>query len=166
MHDAPPMRSFQGAGEGQGDVEQLFEREGAARLEEVRHRRSFDQLEDQKVQALRLFDGVDGDDVRVVECRRRPRFALEALDMPRLGGQRRCENLERHAAAEPQVLRLEDLSHAPLADRPEDPVAGQGAPGEQVRCGVRDGHETPLSVQTTPSGHRIRRGVPDIAGLW
>jgi hypothetical protein len=66
-------------------------------------------------------DVVDGQDVRVVERRRGPRFLLEALDAVhrREAG---CENLDGDRALQPEVVRAVDLTHPALADLLEDAI--------------------------------------------
>jgi hypothetical protein len=65
---------------------------------------------------LDLADLEDGDDVRVVELRRRPGLALESLDRILPPHQGRRDHLERHRPVEERVVGLVDLPHGPLAE--------------------------------------------------
>ena len=116
MDDAERVRRLQSAGQGESDVQELFQREGAARREQIRQGLPLDQLQDQEMQTLDLLHGMEGDDVRVIESGDRPRLSLETLQMARLRGQLRGEHLEGDAPAEAQVLGEKDLSHSTLAE--------------------------------------------------
>ena len=79
------------------------------------------------MQPLRLFHGIDGDNVRVIEGGDRSGLALEPLQTARLRGQLRWKYLERNASAETLVLSGVDLSHPSLPESPEHPVVSERA---------------------------------------
>src|SRR6185436_6433065 len=72
---------------------------------------------------------MDGDDVRVIERGDRLRFALEALPVGGIGGEDRRQQLQRHAAVQPQVLGGEDFPHPALAQGFADPVVADRLAG-------------------------------------
>jgi hypothetical protein len=78
---------------------------------------------------------VDGDDVRVVEQRRRLRLALEALQGLVPGRDVRVERLERDEAVEDRVPGLVDLAHRAAAELADDLVLAD-----------------PLAVHAVPAG--------------
>ena len=59
---------------------------------------------------------MDGDDVRMVEAREQPGFAIEALGERRVGGERLRENFQRDQAVQLGLAGFEDETHAALAD--------------------------------------------------
>ncbi len=70
----------------------------------------------------RVPDFVDGDDVGVAQCRRRPRFVGEAPHtvavIDEIGGQ----DLQRHVAVESPVMGAVDVAHRPAPGQGNDPV--------------------------------------------
>src|SRR5207249_3071062 len=75
--------------------------------------------------ALLFAEVEDGNDVRVVESRRRPGFALEALAGPLLGADPLRDRLDRDEALEDGVVGLVHLAHRPLADLPQELVLAE-----------------------------------------
>ena len=96
-----------------------------ASLETIGQRRSFDQLEDQCSDAVGFLQPVDRADVRVIECRERPRFAREAGAAFGIGGEVGREDLDRDVATELAVARAIDLAHAAGAERGHDRVGSE-----------------------------------------
>lgn len=82
-------------------------------------------------EALRLVPAevVDRADVRVIERRGRPGFALEALDCGRVVCQFSGKELERDLPAEPQILGTVDDAHAAATEFFDDAVVGDGLAG-------------------------------------
>jgi len=121
MDDALCMRGFHGRDNLARYRQCLFQRQRALR-ESIRQRGSVDQLHDQsRARRLprarrRLFEAINGGDVRVIERRENLRLAAEAGDAVR----RECEggrkNLQRNVATELRVARLIDLAHSAGAD--------------------------------------------------
>ena len=77
----------------------------------------------------RLLDAVDLRDVRMVERRQRLRFALEATQSFRIGGEGLRQNLQRDVTIEPGVASPIDLAHSAGAERCRRSRRG--------RCGTR-----------------------------
>ncbi len=89
------------------------------------------QLHGQEVDAVRLLDRVDVDDVGVIERRQRPSLAPEPLEAFLTAREVGRQHLQRHLAAELRVLGEIDLAHAALAELGGDLVVGE-APADQV----------------------------------
>ena len=64
-----------------------------------------------------FFESVDRADVRMIQRRERPRFALESRQPRRVAGERLRQHLDRDLAAELAVARAVDLAHAADADQ-------------------------------------------------
>ncbi len=134
MHDAPLVRGRQRFGQGQGEREELRERQ-PARGDELGQAAPLDQLHGQEARARVLLDRVEGDDVGVVERRDGARFALQAGESLGRGGEVRGQELERHVPAEPRVAGAIDLAHATRAQGDEDLVGAEtGARCERHRA--------------------------------
>ena len=89
------------------------QRPGAA--DELLQVLAVDVLEDDVLLPVPFAVVDDGDDVRVVEPRRRPRLAAEALDVLGVDGVLVVEDLDRDSAREPPVTRPVDAGHSPGA---------------------------------------------------
>ena len=79
-----------------------------------------------------LADVVDGDDVRMVERGRGPRFELEAAQTIGVIGEGRGEDLDGHHASELGVVRTVHFAHAAGVNDRDDFVAPQ--PGTGRKC--------------------------------
>jgi hypothetical protein len=90
---------------------------------------AIDELHDQR--AL-IVEAVDLRDARVVECRERPRFALEAREPLRVGRERLWQDLQRDLTPQRRIARAIDLTHAAFAKLGEDLVGS-----EPSACGER-----------------------------
>ena len=78
------------------------------------------------VQLAVLLPGrVHGDDVRMIERRRQPRLALEALPKPRIGGPVGRDHLQRNGPPEVELQRPVDDTHAASPERGLDSAAGE-----------------------------------------
>ncbi len=92
---------------------------------------ALDQFHHEGMHARRLLETVDGGDVRVVQGREGPRFALEARQAFGVGGKRIGQNLDRDLAAERGVGAAPHLPHAAFTDLIGDVLdAETGAGGE------------------------------------
>ena len=67
-------------------------------------------------------------DVRVVQCRKRLGFALEAGDPFGVSGERRGQDLDRHITIELRIARAVHLPHSAFADLREDAVRADRVP--------------------------------------
>ncbi len=100
------------------------ERETAVR-DEIRQRVSFDLLHGDEVDAGILLEGVDGDDVGVLEGGDRRGLALETHPAFRTAGQLLGEHLDGDLAAELLVDRPPDDTHPAFAELVHDSVVQQ-----------------------------------------
>ena len=71
-----------------GDRQRLVERQRTLR-DAIRKRRTFDELEHQRLTSLHVLETVDGADVRMIEGRQRLRLTCEASHPLRIGGEER-----------------------------------------------------------------------------
>ena len=90
MDDAAGVRGADRVGEWNGDLEQAVERKAVAR-NPIAQRRPLDQLHRQEVDVSGLLNGVNGDDVGMIECGSRARLLLEAPQPIRVGSSPRVE---------------------------------------------------------------------------
>ena len=87
MDDPLLVGGFEGLGDLLGNRESFIERDGSLR-DPIRQRRPFDQLQDQRPDALRLLQPVDAPDVGVVQRRQDLGLPLEAGQAVRVGRER------------------------------------------------------------------------------
>ena len=80
-------------------------------------RRPFDQLQNQRGRAARLFDAVNRRDVRMAQRREDFRLALKARGALGIARHRLRQHLDRDVALQPRVARAIDLAHASGAER-------------------------------------------------
>ena len=117
-------------------VDRLSRRQLPAR-ERRAQRLAFEQLLNDVGRALVRADVVDGRDVGVVQDSRGPRLLLEAAQAVGVRGERRRQDLDRHVAAQPRILRPVDLSHPARAERREDLVGAQPCSADQTQMSPR-----------------------------
>ena len=121
------------------DRQNAFERQ-AARRQHSGERPSLDQLHREEDGRARVFDGMDSDDVRVVERGHGERLAREALAAIGIRGRDVGQHLEGDLALQPRIARPIDLSHPAGAEQRHDFVRTE--PGARVkRHGARFCHE-------------------------
>ena len=128
MHDAGRVRRCQRRGGLDGDLENLAQRQ-LATLQALAQRFAFDQLRDDVARLVVIADFVNGQDVRVVQRRRRARLLQEAGDALGIGTQALEQELDRHRPAERRIVRLVDLAHAAAAEQGADLVTADGGAG-------------------------------------
>src|SRR5262245_65238248 len=86
-------------------------------------RHAIDKLHHDEVAIVRRVDVVDGDDVRVVQRRRRTRFLGEAALSLRARGTG-LQDFDRDLAPKAFVLRLVDDAHTTVSEFATDDVTG------------------------------------------
>jgi len=135
------VRRFEGFGDLRGDGERFIERDAAVFLRaccnQVRQRRTLDELQHQRSHPRRLFQPVDAADVGMVQRGQHFGFALEACEPVGVGGERLGQHLQRHVPVELGVAGLIHLAHAAFADLGgnlihAEPGAGGECHGESV----------------------------------
>ena len=109
---------------GMRDLQQLVERHALPR-DDLGQRLADHQLHRQEGHAVLLVDGIDRDDVGVVQRGNRPRLALEAAAALRIVRRGLGQDLQRDAATELAVLGQQDLAHAACAEGADDPVGAE-----------------------------------------
>ena len=119
VHDAAVVRELQRVADLRDDAQRLRGRQPSRALH-LPQVHAVDELHQQVVQAARLAEVVDGDDVRVLKAREGARLAREALGEARVARDGGRQNLERDQSVEPRLPRLVDGAHAALADQFED----------------------------------------------
>ena len=102
------------------DAEDVFQLEGAFAVDFVLERLALDELHHQVGRLMRIVDGVDRDDVLVMDGRGGCGFAEEPLDGDGIGGQLRGHHFDRDDAAELGVEGPQDGAHAAVADDFDD----------------------------------------------
>ncbi len=142
MKDAFGMRRIERVGDLRPQFENRAQVEGAAGELPVECL-AFEQLHREIELPLMIVEAVDRADVRVIEARRGPRLAAEALDrfllIVRTGLR---QDLERDEPAEADILRLVDHAHPASAELLDDAVLAERL-ADQV-----DRHESPLRVRS------------------
>jgi hypothetical protein len=87
------------------------------------------ELHGEEAHAVSFFDGVQRDDVRVVEGRDGARLALEACERLGVRGDALPQQLERHLAPEADVDRAPHHSSATFAERLQQALVEQRVSG-------------------------------------
>ena len=87
------------------------------------------ELHDQRADAVGFFEPVNVGDVRMVERGERLRFAGEAPEPIRIGGEGFRQDLQRDVAIEPRVARAVDLAHSTGAKRSKDFIRANASAG-------------------------------------
>ena len=121
MDDAALVSGLESFGDLLGDGGCFFDRDRSVR-DPIRERRSFDELEHEGMDAVRLHHSVDTRDVWMIQRRENFRFSLEpsqALFVPR---ELFRKNFDRHVSSQLRIACTVDFSHSAPADRLEDLV--------------------------------------------
>ena len=124
MHNAFVMGGLQRERDLTRDLGRFVERHRTT-LDTIRQGAAFEQLEHQHAAGWRLFESVDGADVRMIERRQQLRLALEARHALGIIGQRRGQQLQRDVAAERGIAGAIDLAHAAGAEQRDDLVRAE-----------------------------------------
>ena len=131
MGDAALVGGGHRVDEGHRELEETFEGQPASRDDPAQWLAP-DQLhreEGRPLAGLVSLDGVDGDDVGVVERGHRPRLAFEALEGPGVVGHGLRQALQRDLAPEVRVEGAPDDAAPALAERFEEAVVEQRVAG-------------------------------------
>ena len=120
-------------------------------VQPIGERGPFDQLQDQRLDAVRFFETVDRADVRMIERCENVGFALEAREPVGIDGEELRKDLERDVAIELCVARTIDLAHAAGADSANDLVRASRVPLERL-------------ATVEPCDYRVRRSK--LAAPW
>ena len=99
----------------------------------IGERLAFYQFQDQRVDAVAVFDPVDRADVRMVERREQPRFALEAGQPVGIRGEGTRQNLQGDVTIQLAVSGAIHFAHAAGAELRQHFVRAYPSPGLQPR---------------------------------
>ena len=101
-------------------------------LDPLGKRRSFDELENERFYAVRVFETVDARDVRVIQRREQFRFTLETRQALVVAGELFGKDFDRDVAIELRIAGAVHLPHAACADGRDDLIDA-----EFCSCGER-----------------------------
>jgi hypothetical protein len=90
---------------------------------------AFEILQHEVVDAVLMADVEQRANARVAERGDRARFTIEAISQPRIGSERRRQDLDGDGAIEPRVTGAIDLAHAARAEGRNDLIGAQAATG-------------------------------------
>ena len=133
---------------------------------------ALDELHGVEGHAPLAADGVDRDDVRVVQAGGGLGLELEPLQLPRVHRRGNRQDLQRHAAAERDLLGLVDDPHAAPADLADDAEIAQHAradlrcrfqgtdPARRLPMNGRDSPSTPAPARADVTAPRVRDNSP------
>ena len=132
MDDPALVRHFERGGNLARDRQRLLRRQRTPR-DPLGERRTFDELEDQRVNAARFLQPMNRRDVWMIEGRENPCLLFEARFRLGIEQQFRQQYLERDRSAEPRIGRAVHLSHAAGADERLNAVLTERRPRGQLR---------------------------------
>ena len=169
MNDSLLVRRFQRFGSLTRDRQRLFERNRSAR-EPVCERRSIDQLQHQRLHAIRRFHPVDSGYVRMVDRGEQLGFAPEPRQAVWVECEELGQDLQSNFAIQPRVARSVHFAHGTRTKRSHDFVgtyskaSGKGCVKRRVFRRRRSGRERIGQHGLTGDGEPIEetdvRGVP------
>ena len=149
MNDSLLVRRFQRFGKLTRDGQRLFQR-NRPECDSVGERRPIDQLQHQRLRAVRLFEAVDSGDVRVIERGEQLRFALEPRQAVRIECEQLGQDLQGDFAIQLRVAGAVHLAHGARTKWGDDFVGTysktRGEDCERHACGP-----------STPEGQREDR---------
>ena len=125
MDDALVVGGLEGIGNLARDHQSLGQRQPRSfvsqprcgRLQPLTERLALHQLQHQRVKPVRVLDAVNGRDVRMVQRREEPCFALEPREPFGVAREERRENLDGDLATERRVPCPVHLAHATRPER-------------------------------------------------
>ena len=156
MDQAMTVRGLQSIGYLKRQADRLRERQLALAFQAVFERfmqQGHDQIEAALTLKSLLASMVDGHDVRVTEGRNSPGFLAEAIDVIRILGKPRGENLHRNVSPQRRIVCPIDIGHASLANQLAQVILAQTLSGQTISLPHRAGCLL------------IRSGVCDILAL-
>src|SRR6202035_2477455 len=93
---------------------------------------ALDQFEYEGAHTGRFFEAVDRADVRMIQCRERPRLALETRATLRVARERRRQDFNRDLAFERVVVGAVHLAHATDAEQRTDRIGPEAVADESA----------------------------------
>ena len=147
VHEADRFGGRQRRRDLDGDVEDLREWRFAA-AHALAQRHAVDVFGGDEVTVADAPDVVDGEDVRMIERRRRARLVLEPFAQIVVVAHRVREHFQRDRAMQLRIVREIDLSHPAGADERADFVAAEEGAGLEQR---EDSNRVVVARLTIPS---------------
>jgi hypothetical protein len=153
MDDALFVRGFERGGDLPRDRERVVGRNWPSR-DALGERRPFDELHHERFgprlpcacRRGRIFEPVDGGDVRVIERRKNFSFALKTRKAIGIGRQRRGKHFDGDVPLQSRICRAVNLTHAAGAKRRHDLIRAQPGAGrhghEQILDWLMEGRST------------------------
>ena len=123
----------------------------------IGERGPLDQLQHERLDAVRFFKAVDRGDIRMVERREHLRLAFEAREPVGIAREELGKDLQRDVTIELRVTRTIDLAHAACAECRDDLVGAEARAGGQR-------HESRLIVATEPVTAKAKRAARILLG--
>src|SRR5215831_1247048 len=111
MHNARGVRRRQRAANLNGHVKCLMERERLF-VHQFTKRLTIDELSDNKLRVIEAPNFMNGDDVWMVQNRRRPRLKFKSAHATGIHGEMFGKYLERDPASQPGIMRQVNFTHA------------------------------------------------------
>ncbi len=133
MNDPALVRGFERVGDLPGDRQHLVQRHRTP-TDAIGKRRSIDELQHQRADAVAVLQAVNRGDVGMVECGEDFRFALEARNPFRIAGKGRGQDLYRDIAFQQRVARSINLAHATGAEHGFDFVGTEARSALERHC--------------------------------
>ena len=143
--------------EGDGQPEEVLQLE-PVRRDDLAEGLPLDELHREQKLAFELFDGVERDDVGVVQGGEAAGLAPEARHSVLVPGHLGLQRLERHLTAELEVLGTVNHSHAAASQLFDDPVVAQRAADRSRALPSGACDHTVLSAATLGSAAAARSG--------
>src|SRR6185503_16443780 len=131
MDDATLVRRIERLGNLTRDLDRLIDRQRALGEQPIGERAALDELEDERTQAVALFDAVDGGDPGMIQGGEDPGFTIEARQAFRVARERLWQDFQGDVAIETNVARPINLAHAAGADRLDDFVRTKTRTGNE-----------------------------------
>ena len=120
MRDPRVVRPIERITDLDRDRQRLVDRHDRRSRQARRQRLACEVLEDDVVEIAVPADVVNRADVRIVECRNRPRFLLEALTGFSVRGKRAAQHFDRNRPIEPRVACPIHLAHSTFTNGRDD----------------------------------------------
>src|SRR5206468_3189888 len=127
MNDALGMRGFERLGELNADIEQAIKRQGRTKQLVIKAL-AFEQFHRDERLAVRVFNRVDGTNIRVVQGRGGAGLEQKAVKHGGVPGHVRRKKLKRDTTTQSEVLRFVNHAHSAAPELAGDAVMRDGLP--------------------------------------
>ena len=110
MHDSLVVRRFERVGDLTRDGQRFINSQGA-RSQSLGKRLPFNQLENERMNPVAIFEAVNRANVWMIDGRKQPRFAFEPRATIRVRSEYVGQNLDGNVATQLRIARTKNLSH-------------------------------------------------------